>query len=397
MTAAPMHEVKSASAVLADDVICQSFVQSSSTLAYACLLIRRAKYDLAVHVLHSLEAKQASRFKDMVFYLQSQIGIETGEFATVKRRLVPRVHQHPNDMVALSLLESCIYLEFVEWEKRNPRPESGSESGTSEGAGNFPDAEFSALKGGVRPGPSRSNFSGATFGNAEADLAARNAAAYDAPPSDHVSKVDPGPSVFAGVGAASANSGASALGAPVDFRNTIPAADARYVPAPQSDDGAPHPAIQNPALSQNSNPNSSSNPSRVQYAPPTGTPQDLEFGQFQTLANDTNAQALALWNPAKGRFKSSCRNPQLEGLIAMLPHEVPMPIQAACTSLDCGIVNKICFSFQHLTVTSFHAGSENIGLITGNINQSLLTIVRAENSFRKLAAASRPPEYAPHE
>ena len=38
-----MHDVKSAAAVLADDVICQSFIQSSSTLAYACLLIRRAQ------------------------------------------------------------------------------------------------------------------------------------------------------------------------------------------------------------------------------------------------------------------------------------------------------------------------------------------------------------------
>ena len=49
-----MHEVKPAAAVIADDVICQSFIQSSSTLAYACLLIRMRKFDLAAHVLHSL-------------------------------------------------------------------------------------------------------------------------------------------------------------------------------------------------------------------------------------------------------------------------------------------------------------------------------------------------------
>jgi len=120
MSSTTQHEVKAASAVLSDDIICQSFIQSSSTLAYACLLIRRKKYELATHVLHSLEAKQASRFKDMVFYLQAQIGIETGEYAVVKKRLVPRVNQHPNDMVALSLLEADIYLEWVAWQSRQP-------------------------------------------------------------------------------------------------------------------------------------------------------------------------------------------------------------------------------------------------------------------------------------
>jgi hypothetical protein len=71
----------------------------------------------------------------------------------------------------------------------------------------------------------------------------------------------------------------------------------------------------------------------------------------------------------------------------MLPHELPLPIQSVCTALDAGIVNKICFSFQTMTVTTFHAGSENMGLITGHINQSLLSIVRAENTFRKQAAS----------
>src|SRR3954471_13997725 len=119
MNAAPQHEIKPADAVIAEDDICQSFIQSSCTLAYACLLIRRRRFDLATHVLHSLEAKQASRFKDMVFYLQAQIGIETGEYAVVKKRLVPRVHQHPNDMVALSLLEACIFLEWDAWLRAN--------------------------------------------------------------------------------------------------------------------------------------------------------------------------------------------------------------------------------------------------------------------------------------
>nr|MDQ3000349.1 hypothetical protein [Fibrobacterota bacterium] len=157
MSAAPMHELKTAAAVLADDVICQSFIQSSSTLAYACLLIRDRKYDLAVHVLHSLEAKQASRFKDMVFYLQAQIGIETGEFNMVKKRLVPRVNQHPNDMVSLSLLECCIFLEFTEWERSHPQAETlSAESGTHEVLSERAGSDISGLID-VRPTPPAPN------------------------------------------------------------------------------------------------------------------------------------------------------------------------------------------------------------------------------------------------
>src|SRR5688500_13153033 len=120
MTTTTTYEIKTPAEILSEDVICQSFIQSSSTLAYACLLIRGARYDLAAHVLHSLEAKPASRFKDMVLYLQCQIGIESGDFAEVKRRLVPRVQQHPGDMVALCLLQSCVSLEWEDWQRRNP-------------------------------------------------------------------------------------------------------------------------------------------------------------------------------------------------------------------------------------------------------------------------------------
>jgi hypothetical protein len=380
MTSAPIHDVKSAAAVLADDVICQSFIQSSSTLAYACLLIRRAKYDLASHVLHSLEAKQASRFKDMVFYLQAQIGIETGEHAAVKRRLVPRVHQHPNDMVALSLLETCIYLEFVEWEKTHPRTDAGPDaSGTLEVP---PSGTLGAL------GPSPDSM----FGNAQAAYAASQAAAYNDTP------VPSAPSE----GRVSSDFRGSQVSVPA---HEVPAADLpevpqtieRYMEASKPSVTAA-PAMAAPATG----------PGRVQYAPPTGTAQDADFGLFQGLANDVNTQAIALWNPEKGRFKSACRNAGLEPLVAMLPHEVPARIQSVCTVLDAGIVNKICFSFQNMTVTSFHSGSENMGLITGHINQSLLSIVRAENTFRKQAASlaqaqsasaasNRNVEYAPNE
>ena len=130
MSAAAQHEVKSAEGILMEDVICQSFIQSSSTLAYACLLIRRKKYDLAKHVLQSLEGEQTTRFKDMVFYLQTQIGIETGEYQQVKEKLMPHVNRHPNDLVALSLLEANIYLEWVAWLGQQ-KPASMASSGGS--------------------------------------------------------------------------------------------------------------------------------------------------------------------------------------------------------------------------------------------------------------------------
>ncbi|MDB5102737.1 MAG: hypothetical protein JWP91_426 [Fibrobacteres bacterium] len=376
MTTAPMHEVKSAAAVLADDVICQSFIQSSSTLAYACLLIRQGKYDLALHVLHSLEAKQASRFKDMVFYLQAQIGIETGEFATVKKRLVPRVHQHPNDMVALSLLECDIYLEFVEWEKSHPRPDA---SGTFEVA---------------TPSGSGPILSDSYFGNTQAASASASAARFEAshrdtPPSMPQVQPESRPQPPSAVDPRQADTPLSGL---AKVKTAPPLAGPMAVKPAKTAPPSSAPAA--PAAP------------RVPYPASPGASQEGAFGIFQALSEDKNTQALAIWNPEKGKFKSECRDPVLETLVAMLPHEVPMPIQAACASLEGGTVNKICFSFQNMTVTSFHSGGENMGLITGNINQSLLTIVRAENTFRKHAAsqaqsaasaAGRPAEYSPNE
>lgn len=359
MTSATTHEVKSAAAVLSDDVICQSFIQSSSTLAYACLLIRRARYDLASHVLHSLEAKQASRFKDMVFYLQAQIGIETGEHAAVKRRLVPRVHQHPNDMVALSLLETCIYLEFVAWEKTHPQADAGPEASLNP---EIPSGTMDVLN----PSPE------VLYGNAQAAqaaYAASQAAAYQDTPVPGAPFVRDAPS---GIPGPKATLVADLPEAPQPIE--------RFLEPPK----AQAPAASKAASAATAIPATGSG--RAPYAPPTAGAQDVDFGLFQNLANDVNTQAIALWNPEKGRFKSACRNAALEPLVAMLPQEVPFQIQSVCTALDAGVVNKICFSFQNLTMTSFHSGPENMGLITGHINQSLLSIVRAENTFRKQAA-----------
>jgi hypothetical protein len=127
----------------------------------------------------------------------------------------------------------------------------------------------------------------------------------------------------------------------------------------------------------------------------------VDVGIYQTLVADPNTQALAVWNASTGKSKAACRNPELEPLVASLPQSLPASLQNACSALEGGVIHKICCCFQNLTVTSFHSGSENLGLVTGNINQSLLTIVRAENTFRKQAAMSaaapRSPELASNE
>jgi hypothetical protein len=378
MSRETMHEVKSAAAVLADDVICQSFIQSSSTLAYACLLIRRKRYDLALHVLHSLEAKQASRFKDMVFYLQAQIGIETGDFAVAKKRLVPRVHQHPNDMVALSLLECCIHLEWLEWSKANPSPEP-SEPGSRE----MPAAPAA----------------GQAFGNAEAASAAAMAASLDgpAPEAGNPESAAPARSQARPVNHFAASDAIPAAPKAIDPKTMkgpvlSPSALEQF---PESAAGAR--PVRSTASSAATSPDK---PAAARVAPASGGSTG-DVGIYQTSATDPNTQALAVWNAANGKSKTACRNPELEPLVASLPQSLPASLQAACSALEGGVIHKICCCFQNLTVTSFHAGPENLGLVTGNINQSLLTIVRAENTFRKQtatsAAAPRSPEPVPNE
>jgi len=353
MIAAPQHEIKSADAVIAEDVICQSFIQSSCTLAYACLLIRRRRFELAAHVLHSLEAKQASRFKDMVFYLQAQIGIETGEYAMVKKRLVPRVNQHPNDMVAVSLLETCIYREFAENapESPEPVPEARSASG---------------------------------FGNSEAASAAALAASFAPtrlPPEEPVAPAiapagaDLAPVAPAQIPTAPTTSPAPKA-APVAPVPPTPKANPAHAARPgfvemvlATPTSAPAPAA---ALGRDS--------SRGHRAGASG---DADMGLFQGIATDPNTRALGLWG--KQRPKSFCRSPELENLMAMLMRELPAALQDACGALEAGALHKICFSFQHLTVSTFHAGGEGMAHITGPLNQNLLSIVRAENTFKKTA------------
>jgi hypothetical protein len=343
MTTAMTHEVKPPSVVLAEDVICQSFIQSSSTLAYACLLIRRGRHDLAAHVLHSLEQKPASRFKDMVFYLQAQIGIETGDFEGVKRRLASRAQQHPNDMVALSLLASCIHLEWQDWQHRNP----AAASHTLAEERLEPQAEAQPSP---EPPPAYHTLSVPTVPSAQAGFPAPEPVVSDAlaalgrgPMAAHVEPPAPRPSAQAPVSA---------------DPNVTPLNLTAFAPS-----APPSPAA-----------------SGISYA--SG---ESDLGIFQSLASDPNTLAISLWNSNTRKLRTSSKRPDAEALVSALPESLPFGLSDAVRALDGGEVLKACFAFQALTVTSLHAGAENLGLVTGGLNQSLLTMVRAENTFHKAA------------
>lgn len=348
MTSATVHEVKPPAAVLAEDVICQSFIQSSSTLAYACLALRRGRHDLAAHVLHSLEQKPASRFKDMVFYLQCQIGIETGDFAAMKRRLVPRAHQHPNDMVALSLLASCVHLEWEDWRLRNPALAARTLA-EERAETHIPDVQAEAGEA-PAPVPAYHTLSVPTVPSAHAGYA--GAASGIAPAA---ASAEP---VLSPAAAALGRAPAPAAATPV------PAAPVAATPAYRAPAAAPLP------------------PNDAPYAA-VSAGGEADFGIYQALASDPNTQALSLWNAAQRKLRVSCKKPALEAMVASLPQDLPTSLADAVRALDGGEIHKVCFSFQTLTVTSLHAGPENLGLVTGNMNQSLLTMVRAENIFLK--------------
>jgi hypothetical protein len=113
------------------------------------------------------------------------------------------------------------------------------------------------------------------------------------------------------------------------------------------------------------------------------------MGFYQGTANDPTTQALGLWGGKNGA-KRYCRAPEFEPLIAMLPLELPAALQGACSALEAGPIHKVCFAFQHLTDSTFHAGAEGMAHVTGPLNQNLLSIVRAENTFKKTTAHGGP-------
>jgi hypothetical protein len=111
----PMHnlgDVSDAAQVLEQDTICRNLIQSSPNLAYACLLIRSGRHELASHAIQTLNGDKDGPNRQIALYLQSQIAIETRRFENAKASLVAHLEENPGDIVALSLLQAAIHAEL---------------------------------------------------------------------------------------------------------------------------------------------------------------------------------------------------------------------------------------------------------------------------------------------
>jgi hypothetical protein len=123
--------------------------------------------------------------------------------------------------------------------------------------------------------------------------------------------------------------------------------------------------------------------------PLSGLPE-TDWTPFQGILSDPQTRAFSLWSRDGLSGRELIRDEALSDLSRSLPSLLPGEITSAITGLEGGIVEKVCFAFEHLTTTSYHAQKMNAGLVTGPINQSLLTMVRTENAFQKRAAQSSP-------
>lgn len=358
---AAIGEVRSAAQVLQDDVMCQSFIQGSSTLAYACVLIRRGQYELAGHVLRHLDGRKAGRYRDIVFYLQCRIDIETGLFGPVKTRLVTRLREQPADSVALSLLQACIQAEL----KANPLPEVAQ-----------------VAKAAMAPTPSL------------ASLNPTPEPEFDDSPEGLAQALSESAAFF--------KLGSMAAALPVEAVTPMEAPSSySYAPAyaeaqPQEPLQAP-PSVPAPSFAPTTSPPSQPQtpviptPAMPEVRPPRVT-RDIsssalvDMVTFQPVIQDQGTRAFTVWDSYSGDSRKEMREPSLEGIVAELPILLPNALAQAVAGLDAGRTVKTCFAFKSVTVTTLHQGDLNCGLVTGPLNQSLIAIVRTETLFAKRAA-----------
>ncbi len=258
------HRVASPAEILEADPRCQKFVQSSTTLAYCCLLIRRGDLDLARHVWKVLAENQEAAFRDELVYLQAWMDMKAQDFAAAKAALLGRLEALPGDMAALSLLQACLVLELDE----------------------------------------------------------------------------------------------KARGSAKSYASTKPA----------------------PVFTSPSAQGAISTPPGATEAPPS------ENNPYQTVLSDPQTRGLALWSA--GGEVENLGSGEGEALAAALPELFPAWLAEAVGNLEGGEAVKICFAFEHCTVTTWHGGGRNAGLVTGPLRQSLLTLARAEKIFR---ASPQPP------
>lgn len=349
---AAIGEVRSAAQVLQDDVMCQSFIQGSSTLAYACVLIRRGQYELAGHVLRHLDGRKAGRYRDIVFYLQCRIDIETGLFGPVKSRLVARLREQPADSVALSLLQACIQDEL----KANPLPEvvpvtkaAAAPTPSQPVANPTPEPEFDDSPEGLAQALSES----AAFfklGSMAAALPIEAATPMEVPPSFTPAYADVQPQ-------------AHVQAPPVSptVSPSIPP-QAPVMPAPAA------PEIRPPRVTRD-----------------ISSSALVDMVTFQPVIQDQGTRAFTVWDSYSGDSRKEIREPKLEGIVTELPTLLPNALAQAVAGLDAGRTVKTCFAFKSATVTTLHQGDLNCGLVTGPLNQSLIAIVRTETLFAKRA------------
>jgi hypothetical protein len=242
--------------ILAADARCQGLIQSSATLAYACLLIRRGDLPLARHSLDALEQRPRAAYREIIPYIRAWIEMDAGNFGGAKAGLTAALQKQSGDMVALSLLQACIVLELRQDVESPAEPQLPAE------------IEPSAVL----------------------------------------------PSV----------SGEAAF-------------------------------------------------------------PDAEMASYQGVIADPQTKAFGLWD---GAGRSRLAGPGLDQapLFEVIRQELPASLSAGVANLDGGEIQKICFSFDSMTVASWHAPEIHAGLVAGPLQSALLTLVRAENAFGKRPA-----------
>jgi len=110
---------------------------------------------------------------------------------------------------------------------------------------------------------------------------------------------------------------------------------------------------------------------------------DVDLMPFQSVLQDPGNRAFVLWEDMNGNSRKEVREEQADAAVSELPKVLPIALDGAISGLEGGRILKTCFSFARMTATTLHHGNFHCGLITGPLNQSLITIVRTETLFNK--------------
>jgi hypothetical protein len=147
-----------------------------------------------------------------------------------------------------------------------------------------------------------------------------------------------------------------------------------------------------PAIDLASAPTSPSEPAAEPSAEPLAaiasleaSALDAEMASYQAVITDLQTWSFAIWD-GQGASRLSVRKPDMSALTEFMPQDFPAALSESVSRLDGGEIQKVCFSFERLTVTNWHSPAMHVGLVTGPFQQALLTLARAENVFHKRAS-----------